>query len=409
MIPDRKQQIATQMQKAALDGLVCALPKHVLLLSGYWPVVGTSMAVARSNGEVCLIVPEDEKPFAAKSRATNIETFKPSSLDKITTAEETVVQPLSHTLKLLLNSEPRIGYELGADTQPASYAAMHLYQGSIPEIIRRALPSANIIPADNLLRNLCAIKSAEEIGSIETACRIAARGFAWAAEVLRSGLTEVEAAAELRKLFAAALQDFPDVERAEAFVFVMSGTNSAKASGAFAHSSTRRIETGDLILVHCNSFANGYCTDITRTFSLGELDDKRRAMYEAIFAAREAALKTIAPGVKAADVDRAARAVLRERGFGSDFKHSTGHGVGFGAISPNAPPRIHPQSEDVLQPGMVFNVEPAIYLEDYGGMRHCDMVAVTETGFRLLTPFQSQINELTLGAPRQKSAQAYNS
>jgi len=88
---------------------------------------------------------------------------------------------------------------------------------------------------------------------------------------------------------------------------------------------------------------------------------------------------------------------MSQAGFGANFKHATGHGVGFGAINPGALPRLHPKSNDVLKPGMVFNVEPAIYIQGYGGIRHCDMVAVTDDGFELLTPFQSQPLSLMLG------------
>jgi Xaa-Pro dipeptidase len=95
-------------------------------------------------------------------------------------------------------------------------------------------------------------------------------------------------------------------------------------------------------------------------------------------------------------VDRAARDELDSRGLGRGFKHPTGHGVGFAAIDHNAIPRLHPRSEDRLEVGMVFNVEPAIYLEGTGGLRHCDMVSVTESGADLLTPFHDTLSELTL-------------
>lgn len=119
-------------------------------------------------------------------------------------------------------------------------------------------------------------------------------------------------------------------------------------------------------------------------------------MYDAVVAAREAALAGIRPGVGAADVDHAARDVLRDRGLGDQFRHATGHGVGFAAIDPNARPRLHPVSEDVLEVGMVFNVEPAIYLEGDCGLRHCDVVTVTESGAKVLTPFQSTPDELVI-------------
>jgi Xaa-Pro aminopeptidase len=119
-------------------------------------------------------------------------------------------------------------------------------------------------------------------------------------------------------------------------------------------------------------------------------------MYEAVFAAREAALAAIRPGVRAAAVDRAARSELESYGFASEFKHPTGHGVGFAAIDHNALPRLHPRSEDRLEAGMVFNVEPAVYLDGIGGLRHCDMVLVTHTGIELLTPFQTSAEKLSL-------------
>jgi Xaa-Pro aminopeptidase len=121
-------------------------------------------------------------------------------------------------------------------------------------------------------------------------------------------------------------------------------------------------------------------------------------MYNAISAASKAALSAVRPGTKAAEVDTAARDVLEKRGFGPHFKHSTGHGVGFSAIDANANPRLHPKSQDTLEIGAVFNVEPAIYFEGYGGIRHCDMVTVTPSGVELLTPFQCCTDELVLNA-----------
>src|SRR6185312_6073097 len=101
----------------------------------------------------------------------------------------------------------------------------------------------------------------------------------------------------------------------------------------------------------CNSYVDGYWTDITRTYCLGRPDARQQAMYEAVFAARAAALDAIRPGVAAVDVDSAARRVLAERGFGKEFTHGVGHNVGFSAISAEYPPRLHPASPDHLAVG----------------------------------------------------------
>jgi len=98
-----------------------------------------------------------------------------------------------------------------------------------------------------------------------------------------------------------------------------------------------------------------------------------------------------------------ARDVLRDRGFGQDFPHGLGHGVGFTAIDHNAYPRLHPASPDTLETGMVCNIEPAIYLRGRCGMRHCDMVHITEHGSELLTPFLGTHTALTAGMARRES------
>src|SRR5205814_2314594 len=148
----------------------------------------------------------------------------------------------------------------------------------------------------------------------------------------------------------------------------------------------------------------GFWTDVTRTYTVAEPSKRQRKIYQAIFAAREAALAAIRPGVSAADVDRAARDVLRKQGFYKEFKHGTGHGIGFVAIDHAAIPRLHPKSPDVLEPGMVFNIEPAVYIEGWGGARHCDTVALTESGVEVLTDFQSHPAELILARGQQRRA-----
>ena len=167
----------------------------------------------------------------------------------------------------------------------------------------------------------------------------------------------------------------------------MSGPNSARAYAAFQQSTARAIGDGDLVLLHCNSYYDGLWTDITRTFCVGRMTDQQRAMRDAIHMARRSALNAIRPGARASSVDHGARDVLSQRGFGSAFKHPTGHGVGFAAINHNARPRIHPMSDVALEVGMAFNIEPAIYLPGVGGMRHCDVVVVSKDGAECLTPF----------------------
>jgi Xaa-Pro aminopeptidase len=391
---ERVDRIREALSSNNWDLIVCALPMNVLLLTGYWPVVGTGVAIASREGKISLLVPEDEEDLAKHGWADEVRTFRPGSLDKLVTAAEAIRSPLQELARSFSATGARVGFEAEETSEPVSYAAMHLYGGTMRLLLEDIFETATISAADEVLTGLRARKTEIELSRIRLACNIAARAFQDGFQQIRVGAKEVEIAAAFRQPLSTSLPEFPKVQRADGFAWCMSGDNSALAWGAYARSRAKRIDAGELVLMHCNSYADGYWTDITRTYLMGGSEERPQQMYEAVFAAREAALAAIRPGIRAADVDRAARDVLKARGFGSEFKHSTGHGVGFSAINANAQPRIHPKSDDSLEVGMVFNVEPAIYIKGYGGIRHCDMVTVTERGAEVLTGFQLSVGEL---------------
>jgi len=394
---ERICRVARALEEAGVDALVCALPMNVLMLSGYWPVVGTSLAVFTREGRATLLVPEDESELARKGWADDVRTFSAGSLEELKSVVECVRGPLAEAAgEMGLGRGCVVGFEDGDATEPVSYAAMHLYGASIGGLVGEAIRSCALRPAGETLARLRSVLTPSEVGCVRVACRIAEEAFAWGAAEIVVGRRETEVAARFREPLHTIGTGFEGTERAGGFTFCRSGPNSAEAYAAYQISRRRQLQAGDLALVHCNSYADGFWTDITRTFVMGEPDARKRRMYEAVFEARRAALDRIRPGVRCADVDAAAREVMDARGFGREFKHGLGHGVGFAAISHNARPRLHPASDDVLEAGMVFNVEPAIYVEGYGGMRHCDVVAVTEAGAEVLTPFQTGVEQLTI-------------
>ena len=390
----RRQWTADALQRAGLSAVVCSLPHNVLMLSGgYWPTIGTSIAVATADGRVAVVVPEDEVDDVPDGAAEVVRTFKPAGLADLHTAAEAVVAALADAVaELDLSPDGRWGYEHAADTVPHSYVAMHLYRLSLRRVLRAAVPRARLARADGLLGELRARCSPSEVDRVRRACATAEFTFTGASSVLRPGMLETEAAAVLTtSLFG--VDDGRDGGR----MWVMSGPNSAKAAGAFARSSNRPMSAGEFVLVHCNNQVGGYWTDVTRTFCLGRPTDDQRRMYDAVFAARAAAVAVIRPAAKAADVDHAARSTLAEHGYDDRyFKHPTGHGVPFVAIAGTERPRIHPKSPDVLQVGSVFNVEPAAYVDGVQGLRHCDVVAVTDAGVEVLTPWLAEPGELWL-------------
>ena len=396
---ERHSRIVSALRDANLDAFICSLPSNVLLLSGYWPVMGTTVAIFTNGGEVYLLAPEDEAKAAAASSSAQLTVFKPASLKEITTSQEAIVSPLQKLVRKLGLEGARIGVETGAAMEPAAYLALHLYGDALGNALRTAFANLKINPADALFNRMKSVKTADEMGKIRISCQLATLAFTAAAPQLEMGMHETEAVALFQSAFAraAASEAAASVKRSYAYFFCMSGPNSALAAAAYARTRKRKLERGDLVMIHCNSCADGYWTDLTRTYTLQPPDKKQMAMRQAVLKARTAAFAAIRPAVRAADVDKAARGVLAADGFGVEFKHATGHGVGFSAANHNAVPRVHPLSQDALQPGMSFNVEPAIYFDDYGGIRHCDMASVSATGAEALTEFQSDPESLTMG------------
>jgi Xaa-Pro aminopeptidase len=366
------------------------------MLTGYWPVVGNAMALVSRTGRVGLLVPEDERMLAA-GRADVTEWFAPSSLDHLHAPLEVAREPLRRIAASLGVVRGAIGFERDEAIEPSTYVSNQRYGAALPAFLTALLASATLTPADDLLARLRATLTPLEAECVRAACRVVGRAFLEGRAQLRAGARESATAAVFREPLGVLAIGERGI-RAEGYVSCLSGPRSATAHSAYARSTARELATGDLVMVHCNSTIDGYWTDVTRTFSLGPPDEHRRAMYAAVFAARDAALALLRPGARAADVDAAAREALTARGFGPAFKHSTGHGVGFAAIDHLARPRLHPKSDDVLASGMIMNVEPAVYLDDCG-LRHCDVVLCTDDGAEVLTPFMSGLADLTVTAP----------
>ena len=166
---------------------------------------------------------------------------------------------------------------------------------------------------------------------------------------------------------------------------VGSGPNGARPHH---QAGDRRIDVGDLVVLDFGGVLDGYCSDLTRTVSVGECSAKSGLVYAAVLDAQRAAIEAIRPGVAASEVDAAARRVLDDRGLGHAFTHGTGHGLG---LEVHESPRVARSrsdtgaSEAILRPGMVFTVEPGAYLPGWGGVRIEDDVLVTEEGYEVLT------------------------
>ena len=383
---ERHVEIVNALDNSHFHGLVCCDPTSVLLLTGFWPVLGTSVVIFAGDGNVAVIVPEDEVEIADVSTSARIIPYKPSQLQSLECPIRALSAPIRLAIASLSLSGKTLGVEFRQTMQPASYASAAHFHASLVDLLGGLCLSLKLVSCDPILEPLKAKKTKKEISLMQWAADIAADGFIEANRCITVGMRETEVAAAAQSVFDTSLKA-EGLERSYGFFYCMSGPNSAKAAAAYARTRQRTIRRGDLVMIHANTCADGYWTDITRTYTAGEPTERQDAIRIAITKARAEALNAIRPGVAASDVDRAARSVMTKHGFGAAFKHATGHGVGFAAANANGLPRIHPESPDVLAEGMTFNIEPAAYFDGYGGMRHCDVVAVNSNGATVLTDY----------------------
>jgi Xaa-Pro aminopeptidase len=244
--------------------------------------------------------------------------------------------------------------------------------------------AAGIVSTDSVVERLRIIKDAHEIDMLRQAARLLSPV---AADIIRDakpGMTEQELAAKIDWRIKTA-----GFERCSFETIVASGPNSALPH---AHPGGRVLREGDLVVLDFGGVYGGYCVDLTRTVALGEPDAEMARVYQAVLDAQRAAIAAVKPGIRAGDIDAAARVMLARHGLADAFGHSTGHGLG---VEIHETPRIGPRREaagdapappdDAIEPGMVFTIEPGAYLPGWGGVRIEDDVLVTSDGVEVLT------------------------
>jgi Xaa-Pro aminopeptidase len=227
------------------------------------------------------------------------------------------------------------------------------------------------------------IKDANEIRLIREAVNLGSAAYEKAARSIRPGAREAEVAGRLEL---AARQAGADGMSFDTIV-------AAGKRGALPHgrASTSPIPSRGFVVVDSGVILRGYCSDMTRTVHVGPVGREGRQWYEAVLEAQLAGIAAVKPGKMAAEVDHAARQVLRKAKLDRFFTHSTGHGVG---LEIHEPPRLGKAQEDCLEPGMVITVEPGVYIPGKGGIRIEDMVLVTSSGCEVLTPVSKELIEL---------------
>jgi Xaa-Pro aminopeptidase len=257
----------------------------------------------------------------------------------------------------------------------AGYEDAHLTCHGLRELEEESGARLRFKPAGGLIEEMRSVKDAGEIDCIRKAGRLTAVVLEEVLRELRPGMRESELAAEIEYRM--------KLKGAEGPAFETIVASGRRAALPHARASAKRLEADELVILDLGAILAGYASDMTRTVYLGKPGRRVRSLYGAVLEGQQRAIEALRSGVRASDVDAAARRALRRRGFAKYFTHSTGHGVG---LEIHEAPRLGRREKTRLQSGCVVTAEPGVYLEGFGGIRIEDTVLVDADGAEILTP-----------------------
>jgi Xaa-Pro aminopeptidase len=348
----RMARAADQAEAAGLTGILVAPGPDLKYLAGYMPVAITerlTLLVVQKHRDPAMILPVLERPDAEHA-------------------------PSAGTIGLTGWADGSDPYELAAPLlEPDGRYAISDSAWALQLLgLQAALPQTRYVSMTAALPMLRGVKDADELERLAAAGAAADACFEELLEVRFAGRTETEVAADLANLLISHGHSQVD------FTVVGSGPNGANPHH---EAGDRTIQEGDMVVLDFGGLKDEYGSDTSRTVHVGEPTAEEREVHDIVRAAQQAGYEAVRPGVACQDIDRAARKVIAEAGYGEQFIHRTGHGIG---LTTHEPPYVVEGEMHPLEPGMCFSIEPGVYISDRFGVRIEDIVTVTEDGGRRL-------------------------
>jgi len=263
---------------------------------------------------------------------------------------------------------------VGLGLKRVGFEERHLPYAEYKKIKEFSAPKVLLVPTYGVIEGMREVKGPEELSKIREALKITSAALGFIKDFIRPGIREIEIAAELERFIR-----YQGAKGSAFDIIVACGTNSAYPH----HSPTsKKLVDNDIILIDAGVDYFGYKSDLTRVSFLGKINSLARRIYAIVAKAQDIAIKKIRPGEKSGAIDAASRKYIAGKGYGRNFVHSLGHGIG---LDIHEGPNIYGKNEEILTEGMVFTVEPAIYLPGRFGIRIEDMVLVTKHGCEVLS------------------------
>ncbi len=370
--------VLADVHDAGLDALLVSTPANTYYVSGFRAITYSRPVLVLVTDPPVLIIPELEEAHArATARIPAIRTYSDAGLGGLQ-GKSTLQLAVDLCLEAMRGAGlrgRRVGFESGGFSVDGHGYLAEAWAGPL-------------VPTKGIVEHRRMVKDRAELDLVRIGASLAETGMRVEVEASTPGTTEIEimARGDMAMLLEAAARH-PD-RHITAGSRPVSGEKSV-----LPHSmpSGRRLQRGDVVIHGTGCVTDGYHSEDERTMFVGPPTEHQRRLFAVMARAQQAAMAAIRPGVPCRQVDRAARSVIEEAGYGRAFTHRTGHGIG---IDIHELPFFAPQDETVLRPGMVMSVEPGIYVDGVGGFRHSDTVVVTDDGCESLTAFPKSLDAL---------------
>lgn len=337
---DRLGRLRRELKKKKIGALLVSQPENRYYLSGF----SGSSGYLFITGREAVLATDFRYLEQAKTEAPDFRLVETK-------------QDLSWLAGLTGNRNKRLGFEEGYVT-----VAQHHQLG---DALKKTRPGLELITSDGLVEQLRVIKEPGEVELMRRAADLARAAFEYAGKIIESGMSE--------QRLAWLLEAFLREGGSQALPFEVIAASGPNAAMPHAKPSERPIQAGEPVIIDIGARLGAYCSDMTRTFCIGKPDDTYKKVYDAVRCARETAISAVRKNITGGEVDRAARRVIEAAGYGDAFGHALGHGVG---LAVHEPPRLGPGSTERIKNGMVFTIEPGIYLPGWGGVRLEDDILV---------------------------------
>lgn len=370
--------VLADVRSSGLDAFLVTTPANTYYISGFRAITYSRPIVVLVSDQPVLIIPELEEAHARlSSTISTIRTYSDTALGGLA-GKSTFQLAIDHCLDVMREAGLR-GHRVGFE--PAGFT-MEGYTYLVEAW------GAPLMPLKGVVERRRMVKDKHELDLIRTGAELAELGMKVEVEASVPGATEVEIMARGNSaMLMEAAQRYPRLH-------VTAGSRPISGEKAILPHSIptgKRLEWGDVVIHGTGCVVNGYYSEDERTIFVKTATPEQRRLFDIMLRAQRAGIDAIRPGVPCRHVDRAARAVIEEAGYGRAFIHRTGHGIG---IDIHELPFFAPRDETVLEPGMVMSVEPGIYVQGAGGFRHSDTIVVTEDGCDVLTKYPKTLPEL---------------